>query len=276
MRLGAGVSAEGGSEAWAAKLKAKGYSATVLPVGAIKSDSDADEFARAAAGADVMIAEVGAWSNTVSCDDDTRRAAIALCQERLALADRVGARCCVNVAGSRQKLRGPHPDNFSGATFDMIVETVQEIIDAVRPTRTYYTLETMPWIPPDSVDSYLSLLTAIDRDRCAVHFDPVNLIYSPRQFYDNATMIRDFCTRLGWITRSCHAKDSVFEEGLTAHFSEGRAGTGGLDYATFLREIHRLDPEMPLIIEHLKTEKEYDLAAEHIRGVARDNNIAVN
>ena len=58
-------------------------------------------YVRAAREADIVIAEVGAWSNPISPDEGTRQQAIRHCQEQLALADRVGARCCVNIAGSR-------------------------------------------------------------------------------------------------------------------------------------------------------------------------------
>jgi hypothetical protein len=36
-------------------------------------------------------------------------------------------------------------------------------IDAVKPRRTFYTLEAMPWIFSDTPDSYLELMRAIDR-----------------------------------------------------------------------------------------------------------------
>ncbi|MCM8756987.1 MAG: hypothetical protein NC823_00715 [Candidatus Omnitrophica bacterium] len=60
--------------------------------------------------------------------------------------------------------------------FDLIVEVVRQIIDAVKPVRSYYTLETMPWMYPDSAESYQSLLQAVDRKAFAVHFNPVNLL----------------------------------------------------------------------------------------------------
>ena len=72
------------------------------------------------------------------------------------MADEIGARCCVNIAGSRgAKWDGPHPADLTPETFDLIVQSVREIIDAVKPTRAFYTLETMPWMYPDSADSYL-------------------------------------------------------------------------------------------------------------------------
>ena len=67
----------------------------------------------------------------------------------------------------------------------MIVETIRSIIDAVKPTRTFFTLETMPWAYPDSPDTYLRLFKAIDRKQFAVHLDPVNLVCSPQRYYGN-------------------------------------------------------------------------------------------
>jgi len=57
---------------------------------------------------------------------------------------------------------------------------------------------------------------------------------------------------------------------LTVHIDEVRPGTGQLDYGTFLRELSKLDPDTPLMLEHLRTEEEYALAAGHVRSVARE------
>jgi len=46
-----------------------------------------------------------------------------------------------------------------------------------------------------------------------------------------------------------------------------RPGLGGLDYRVFLTELNRLDPDIPLMLEHLSTPEEYVLAADHIRSV---------
>jgi sugar phosphate isomerase/epimerase len=122
---------------WATTVRAQGYTAANCPVDEHADDATVRAYRRAAEAADVVIAEVGAWSNPISPDPEVRRQALALCQARLDLADRIGARCCVNIAGSRSAVwSGPHPDNISEETFDLIVETVREIIDAVRPVRT--------------------------------------------------------------------------------------------------------------------------------------------
>ncbi len=269
MRLGtAGFVDSSSPEAWVAWIAARGYRAACLPP-EVTEDDAVDAYARAAAAADIVIAEVGAWSNPLSPDPDAAREAREHCKRCLAVADRAGACCCVNITGSRGECwDGHHQTNLTAETFDMIVECVRDIVDSVKPTRTYYTLETMPWMYPDSADSYERLLHAIERDRVGVHFDPVNLISSPQRYYGNADLIRDCVRSLGPHIRSCHAKDIVFGQSFMVHLDEVMPGRGGLDYPTLLRELSALGPDLPLITEHLASLEEYDEAAAHIRAVA--------
>lgn len=256
-------------DAWVNVVKKLGYNAAYCPVGAGEKDDLVNAYARAAKKADIIIAEVGAWSNPISPDEKTRREALEKCRSQLALAERIGANCCVNISGSRgERWDGPSPENLTEETFDMIVETTRAIIDDVKPTRTYFTLETMPWAYPDSPDSYLRLLKAIDRKRFAVHLDPVNLICSPQRYFKNGRLIRECFRKLGPYIKSCHAKDILLSLKLTTHLDEVRPGLGGLDYATFLRELSKF-PNTPLMLEHLPNAEEYLLAATHIRSVAK-------
>lgn len=253
---------------WAAAVGELGYSAAYSPV--LEGDDDTVKaYAQAAEQAGIVIAEVGAWSNPLSPDDKARREAIALCKQRLDLADRIGARCCVNITGSRgEKWDGPDARDLTDETFDMIVQVVREIIDDVRPTRTCYTLETMPWMYPDSPDAYLRLIDAIDRERIAVHLDPVNLICSPQRYFNNAAVIRECFAKLGPKIRSCHGKDITLGENLTVHLDETTPGRGRLDYGVFLTELAKLDDDTPLMLEHLPQPGDYDEAAEYIRKTA--------
>jgi sugar phosphate isomerase/epimerase len=275
MRLGGPVAYDGDPEAWAAEARRLGYSAVYFPT------QDADDAAvaaivKSAEAAGLVIAEVGAWSNPLSPDEATRSAALKTCREQLALADRAGARCCVNISGSRGPIwDGPHPENLTDATFDLIVECVRTVLDAVKPTRTFYALETMPWMYPDSAESYLRLLRAIDRRQFGVHLDPVNLVCSPQRYFSNAALVRDCFAKLGPHIRSCHAKDILLAENLTVHLSEVRPGLGALDYAVFLKELDRLEPDTPLMLEHLKTDEDYRLAAGHVRSVARQAGVEI-
>ncbi len=270
MRLGGPVFPEQlEPEQWINALRLRGYRAAYCPATAQDSLQLIQDYAQAARRADIVIAEVGAWSNPLSADETTRQAALQHCQQQLALADEIGALCCVNISGSRgERWDGPHPLNLTQDTFDKIVESVRSIIDAVRPRRAFYTLETMPWMYPDSAESYLALLQAIGRPQFAVHFDPVNIICSPQRYYSNARLLKEFFEKLGPHIKSCHAKDVQLKTSLTVHLEEVRAGLGELDYPAFFRAANRVNPELPLMIEHLETEQEYNLAAAYLKGVA--------
>jgi len=101
------------------------------------------------AAQDVVIAETGAWRN-MQDPDPTTEANLAYVQERLALADELGARCCVDTAGSHSRTNkdGPHPDNITPAFIEKTVENCRKLIDAVKPTRTKFTIEMMSFIFP--------------------------------------------------------------------------------------------------------------------------------
>ncbi|MES2460533.1 MAG: TIM barrel protein [Armatimonadota bacterium] len=277
MRLGGHIEGKFETpEDWVAAVQAKGYRAAYCPVGDGADDATIRAYADAARASDIVIAEVGAWSNPVSPDPEIRSAAIAKCQLGLALADKIGALCCVNISGSRGPIwDGPDPQNLTPETFDRIVETVREIIDAVQPERAFYTLETMPWMYPDSVESYRDLLNAIDRRQFAVHLDPVNLICSPQRYFANGALIRDCFEILGPFIKGCHAKDITLSPKLTTHLDEVRPGLGALDYRVLLQEMTKLDPDTPLMLEHLPTQEEYTLAAQYVRRVADELGISL-
>ena len=262
---------------WIAALKRQGYRAAYCPV---KSDASSDvinAYALAAKKADIVIAEVGAWSNPLSVDPTMAQQAFKKCVESLALAEAIGANCCVNISGSKnpQHWAGPHKDNFSESTFEQIVDLTRKIIAEVKPSRTYFTLEFMPWIYPDSADSYLRIIKAVDHKQFAVHMDPVNIINSPRAYYSNSVLVKECFAKLGQYIRSCHGKDiTLKEDSYSTQLEECRPGLGQLDYGTYLTELSKLT-NIPLMLEHLPSASEYEKAASFVRSVGKQIGIAV-
>ena len=258
------------AEAWVTAVQQAGYRAAVCPIAPQADSATRQAYAQAAQQAGITIAEVGAWSNPLSSDPQQREAALQKCTDALSLAEEVGAVCCVNITGSRgAQWDGPDPENLTTETFDMIVESVRRIIDSVQPTRTFYALEMMPWALPDSPQSYLELIKAVDRAALGVHLDPVNIINSPRRYYENGDVIRECIKLLGPHLKTCHAKDIKLHSRLTVHLDEVLLGQGHLDYPTFLQELHRLPWDIPLLLEHLPDQASYQQAAAHLRAVAQ-------
>lgn len=274
LRLGGPVNAAN-PDSWIKELKERRYRGAYCPVGNNTDDDTIKAYKNEARKNDIIITEVGIWNNPLSSDENERKKAIQYCKDQLILAEKIGASCCVNIAGSRgPKWDGHDPKNLTKETFDMIVEITRDIIDAVNPQTTFFTLEPMPWMYPDSPDSYLNLIKAIDRRAFAAHLDPVNMITSPQRYYDNSKFIKDCFEKLGSYIKSCHGKDIELSQELTTHLTEVIPGTGNLDYATYLKELTKLD-DIPLMLEHLKTDQQYRQAAKHVRKIGSENGIVL-
>jgi sugar phosphate isomerase/epimerase len=257
-------------EALARAHRKLGYRAAYCPPVALKDTQRIDAIAKAFAANDVVIAEVGRWCNLLDANPAKRAANLKTVTDGLALAEAIGARCCVDIAGSYSKDHwfGPHPDNLSPRFFDAAVENARKIIDAVKPKRAKFCFEMMGWSLPDSPDACVKLIKAIDREAFGVHLDPCNLINSPTRFYRNTDLLNECFDKLGrWIV-SCHAKDLVWDVEMNVHFREVPCGKGKLDYTTYLQRLAALGHDAPLMIEHCANAEEYDQARKHLQDLA--------
>jgi sugar phosphate isomerase/epimerase len=242
-----------------------GYRAAYCPAVDLNNGTRIRDIAQAFQRHDVVIAEVGRWVNLLDADPAKRVANLRTVTEGLALAEAIGARCCVDIAGSFHPTIwfGPDPRNLTREFFDAAVENARKIIDAVRPRRTKFCYEATGWSIPDSPDSYLKLIKAVDRPGFAVHLDPCNMINSPERFYHDTELLNECFDKLGpWIA-SCHAKDLTWDVEMNIHFREVPLGAGRLDYGTYLKRVAALPAEVPLMLEHMKDQAEYDRCREH-------------
>ena len=272
LRLGAPVGVDGDDpEELARAHRAKGYRAGYCPDIPLDDTERIKATTEAFARHDVVIAEVGRWVNLLAPDAEERRQNIRTVTEGLALAEAVGAHCCVDIAGSFSEASwmGPHPENLSERFFDAAVENARTVIDAVRPRRTTFCYEMMAWSLPDSPDSALRLVKAVDRKAFSVHLDPCNLVNSPTRYYTSSDLIRECYARLGPLVASVHAKDLTWDIEMAVHFREVRPGQGSIDYSVLLAEHARHAPGAPLMLEHLPNEAEYDAARDHVFEVGK-------
>jgi len=240
-----------------------GYSAAYAPSASLNDSARIAAIRQAFAAENVLIAEVGAWVNMLDADPAKRKKNLDYVTERLALAEALGAKPCVNIAGSFNpgQWDGPDPRNLTKEYFDATVENCRKVIDAVKPKNTKFTLEMMGWSLPDGPDSYLKFIKAIDRPGFGAHVDIANILNSPARYYANADLIRDTFRKLGrWIV-AVHAKDVT---GKDVHLMETMPGRGGMDYGAYLKAVTSLDREVPFLLEHLRTPQEYDEARSFV------------
>lgn len=246
-----------------------GYRAAYVPKVTLGDAARIKAIRGAFAAEDVVIAEVGAWVNMIDADAEKRKKNMQYVQDRLALAEEIGARCCVNIGGSyNPKLwDGPHPANLGRGYLDATVANCRTLIDAVKPKQTKFTLEMMGWALPNTADSYLQLIKAVDRPAFGAHMDICNIIESADTYYHNSEIIHECFRKMGRYIVSCHAKDVGPK---STHITEVIPGRGGLDYKAYLSDIAALSADVPLMLEHLQTAAEYEEGAKYIRGVAAE------
>jgi len=268
MRLG--VSSDLGcanAQDWVSANLDLGLGSVVFPLNSKEKESRIQEYAQAAKEADLLIAEVGIWCNAIDADPTKAKENLKYSIEQLALADRIGARCCVNVVGAYSGTRwdGPCRDNFSKEEWKKSVKMIQTVIDEVNPKNTYYTIEPMPWMIATGPEEYLNLIEDVARDRFAVHMDIINMINCPdRYFFPEEFLEKCFGMLKGKI-KSCHLKDVNLRGDFTFQLRECACGEGEFPIGRYIELAHLEDPDMPMIIEHLHGDNEYRTSVDFVK-----------
>ena len=121
---------------------------------------------------------------------------------------------------------------------------------------------------PDSADQYLELIEAVDRVAFGVHLDVVNIINSPRRYYDTTALIKECFEKLGPHIVSCHLKDIRLDDRLTVHLDEVLVGEGSLDIASYLRAVEALPHQPPVLLEHLGSAEVFEQARKYVMALA--------
>ena len=252
---------------WIKNMQELQYSACTFPLNHTAPAAEIDAYKKAADDADIMIAEVGVWNNPISTDVAKAKEARKFAIKQLELADYIGAACCVNISGSKgEQWDGPHKDNWT--CFDEIVESVQEIIDAVKPRNTFFSIETMPWIFPYDADSYVKLIKAVDRERFGAHLDVINIITSPYAYYHNTDITRECFEKLGDKILSVHAKDIILSGSMTVHLDEMPPGQGEFDFNVLFDCVKKLN-NVPVLMEHMNEHDVVVKANTFLRGLIK-------
>lgn len=268
------------ADAYATLHEQKGFRAAYVPSGLKTTDAHAiRDLRRSFHKRGIVFAELGIFNNMLDTDLTSRNANREEVMQGLYLAELMQVRCFVAILGTfaHGRCRDAHvAQNFSSDAFDAAVELARYFIDNVDPKHTYFAFESFPFNVIDSPEAIVRLVEAVDRERFGVHLDLVNLINSPRKYFANADLMKQCMKLFGNKIVSAHAKDiRVCVPSISVMFEEVIPGQGNLDMAAYLTGLDRLPYEVPLMLEHLETEGDYDQAADYIRFTASRLNIAL-
>ena len=253
-------------EEWALKHKSLGLKCVNFPVDYLAGEDTYMAYKKAADDAGLQIAEVGIWRNTLAADKEERKKWINYAIEQLRMADRIGSICCVNVVGTPYGPRwdGGYRENFSKELWDMAVKMIQEIIDSAKPVHTKFSIESMPWMIPSSPDEYLHLIEDVDRSEFGTHLDVVNMITSPQRYFFSDSFLEECFSKLKGTICSCHLKDILLKQEYTFQLEECACGQGTLNLEKYAQLANAENQNMPMIIEHLTTDKEYEDSVKYV------------
>ncbi len=259
MRLGTSSPlAYDSAESWVRAQKELGCGTVVFPVQSNEPEKKIIEYKEAADKAGLSIAEVGVWRNALSQDPAERERNLDYCVEQLRLADYVGARCCVNVAGAFGPVwDGAYKANFTAEARKQTIEMVRNVIDRADVKNTYFTLEPMPWMIPTGPKDYARLIDEVERDRFAVHMDIINMISSVERYFNAEEFVDECAEILGDRIRSCHIKDVHLASAYTVRLEECAPGCGEFPLEYYVSKMDAIDHDMPIILEHLSSDDDY-------------------
>ena len=255
-------------EEWLAVQRELTASCVIFPVDADAPVEVQDAYLKCIRDNGLIIGEVGVWRNVLDADPEKKEANIQYAIRQLALAERIGANCCVNIAGNcgAATWDSYHPSNYSPEIYQETIRVTRRIIDAVKPTRTKYSIEPMPWMIPDSPEAYLKLIGDVDREAFGVHMDYANMINSIERYHNSKEFIRSCFRLLGDRICSVHLKDVALDDyTLPLCIHEVLTGHGALDLADVTRCCEALGEDVTVFTEHLDTHEQYMEAIANVR-----------
>lgn len=262
---------------WAQRLENLGCKSVNFPIPYNAPENTIADYVDAAREHDLLIAEVGIWKNVFATDFKEREEARTFAVGQLRMADEIGAKCCVNTAGTYGGpiWDGGYPENLTKECWGLTVGYIQQLIDEVNPQKVKFSLEPMPWMIPTSPDECLKLLHDVDRKAFGIHLDVINMVNCPYRYFHIDDFVQECFDKLGDRVLSCHLKDVRLTQKLTFMLEETTCGKGVLNIEQYGRLINACDEEMPVIIEHLNTDEEYIESLSYVIGRMKGAGIPV-
>jgi sugar phosphate isomerase/epimerase len=223
----------------------------------------------------VMYQCTGYWQCLIHPDEAQRREAVRTLQAALRVAGWLGARGIDTGPGSMNP-RGPwfpHPDNWTPWAHENLVKSLKECAPVAEECGVLLSLEGHQLVTLDTAETMRAVLDEVTSPMVKCDFDPVNWI-TLQTVFATGPAIAAMVATLGPQIVSAHAKDVAVRDHLVVRIDNIAAGTGILDYPTFLRLIEDLDPSYPVIVEAAAID-ELPAVSEFLHRTAQECGITV-
>ncbi len=237
------------------KLRATGNTAAVVspePVNTL-GDSGLRAFNAALKQHDVVVFEVGGYTNMLHPDSAERQKNLkhlAMCIEA---ADKVGCPMVGTISGSLdpKNFFNVHPGNWTDKTWKTLVDGVKQVLKDTAGCKAALGMEAQVTTNIDGPKAHKRLMDDVGDRRCAVNLDPVNMIHL-YNYYHTTELLNECFDLLGEQILGSHAKDTfIIPDQQTVHVQEVCSGRGVMDYETYLVRLSRMKWPRTLLPEHV-------------------------
>lgn len=111
----------------------------------------------------------------------------------------------------------------------------------------------------------MKLIRDVDREAFGVHMDLVNMINCPQRYFFAEQFMEECFHKLKGHILSCHLKDILLLKPFTFQLKECACGEETLNLEKYAALASQEDPQMPMIIEHLKSDEAYLQSLAYVR-----------
>lgn len=232
-------------------------------------DSELTELNAALKTYDVVIFEVGAYTNLIHPDKAVRDKNLKSLCHAIEDADKVNCLQIGTIAGSLDPVNffNVHPKNWTQETWNLLVAGCKQVLRDTSGMKAALGMEAQVTTCIDGPKAHKRLIDDVGSPRLAVNLDPVNMIHL-QNYYHTTELLNECFDTLGESILGAHAKDTyIWPDKQTVHIQEVASGRGVLDYETYLIRLSRMKWPRTLLPEHVAPEELIE-ASEYIKKVA--------
>lgn len=264
----------GFTPAWAHQMASRGVTTLVTHLRPPPEDL-AGEVSRRVRGvlgdAGIQIVQAAGFNpDLVHPDGSFRLAEIERLRGCFEVSRDLGAEMLITGCGSLHPGHhyGPDPRNHHPETRERLVDSLRRVAPLAEASGVLFALECHVMTTLSTPTAIKEILDAVDSSWVRANFDPVNMLGSLPELYDNARVMEQMWEVVGGhYTSSAHIKDVIARAEFVLHIDEVAPGKGLLDMPTFFAVCQHLGDDPALIVEHLPAD-EVEGALEAVREAA--------
>jgi len=198
----------------------------------------------------IFISVLGCYINPVHPDEKTRREQLERFKEHIRFARDFGCSIVATETGSLNADWSYTPENGSPKAFEMIVESVAELVREAEKFGVIVCIEGVTTHTVSTPQLMKRVLDEVNSSNLQVLFDPVNLLDADNIDRQHE-MISEAFELFGDRILVIHAKDLIIESNVKKTVPVGK---GMLDFQFLFKHIRERKPGIDIIVEDVRPE----------------------